>query len=139
VCPALLVLEPGATLSLSAPAAARQLVVPSSSSVAVWRSECFAALSRAGRCFGPPWALVACVHCSQHDSSQHERGSESLRSAPAVMCCILSPDSCVSSLQKLGMLPYVMGYRAGYKAATSADGPGGKGYDAAYRTGMQVD
>jgi hypothetical protein len=36
------------------------------------------------------------------------------------------------------MLPYVMGYRAGYKAATAADGPGGKGYDAAYRTGMQV-
>lgn len=44
----------------------------------------------------------------------------------------------VYALQKLGMLPYVMGYRAGYKAATSADGPGGKGYDAAYRTGMQV-
>ena len=46
--------------------------------------------------------------------------------------------ACSCPLQKLGMLPYVMGYRAGYKAATSADGPGGKGYDAAYRTGMQV-
>ena len=46
--------------------------------------------------------------------------------------------ACSCPLQKLGMLSYVMGYRAGYKAATSADGPGGKGYDAAYRTGMQV-
>ena len=36
------------------------------------------------------------------------------------------------------MLPYVMGYRAGYKAASAADGPNGKGYDAAYRTGMQA-
>lgn len=36
------------------------------------------------------------------------------------------------------MLPYVTGYRAGYKAAKAADGPGGSGYDAAYRTGMQV-
>ena len=39
---------------------------------------------------------------------------------------------------KMGMLPYVTGYRAGYKAAKAADGPGGTGYDAAYRTGMQV-
>ena len=38
----------------------------------------------------------------------------------------------------MGMLPYVTGYRAGYKAAKAADGPGGSGYDAAYRTGMQV-
>jgi len=38
----------------------------------------------------------------------------------------------------MGMLPYVVGYRAGYKAASAADGPGGSGYDAAYRTGMQV-
>ena len=39
----------------------------------------------------------------------------------------------------MGMLPYVTGYRAGYKAAKAADGPGGSGYDAAYRTGMQVN
>jgi hypothetical protein len=38
----------------------------------------------------------------------------------------------------MGMLPYVTGYRAGYKAAKAADGPGGSGYDAAYRTGMQA-
>ncbi len=38
----------------------------------------------------------------------------------------------------MGMLPYVTGYRAGFKAAKAADGPGGSGYDAAYRTGMQV-
>eukprot|EP00287_Rhodomonas_sp_CCMP768_P007575 CAMPEP_0196721486 /NCGR_PEP_ID=MMETSP1091-20130531/4022_1 /TAXON_ID=302021 /ORGANISM="Rhodomonas sp., Strain CCMP768" /LENGTH=68 /DNA_ID=CAMNT_0042062955 /DNA_START=191 /DNA_END=397 /DNA_ORIENTATION=- len=38
----------------------------------------------------------------------------------------------------MGMLPYVVGYRAGYKAASKADGPGGTGYDAAYRTGMQA-
>ena len=40
--------------------------------------------------------------------------------------------------QTMGMLPYVVGYRAGYKAAGTADGAGGTGYDAAYRTGMQV-
>ena len=93
VCRAFLVLEPGAMFSFSAPAAARQLVVWCASSVAVWRSESSAALSRAGRCFCPPWALVVCVSCSQHGSSQYERDSESLRPAPAVMCCILSPDS----------------------------------------------
>jgi hypothetical protein len=41
-------------------------------------------------------------------------------------------------VQDMGLLPYVTGYRAGYKAAKAADGPGGSGYDAAYRTGMQV-
>jgi len=63
-------------------------------------------------------------------------------------CCVADSCSCIARMtmsahahvrmQKLGMLPYVMGYRAGFKSATSADGPGGKGYDAAYRTGMQV-
>eukprot|EP00282_Hemiselmis_andersenii_P019169 CAMPEP_0172025216 /NCGR_PEP_ID=MMETSP1041-20130122/15771_1 /TAXON_ID=464988 /ORGANISM="Hemiselmis andersenii, Strain CCMP439" /LENGTH=68 /DNA_ID=CAMNT_0012680881 /DNA_START=6 /DNA_END=212 /DNA_ORIENTATION=- len=38
----------------------------------------------------------------------------------------------------MGLLPYVQGYRAGFKAATAADGSGGKGYNAAYRTGMQA-
>ena len=33
----------------------------------------------------------------------------------------------------MGLLPYVEGYRAGYKAAAAADGPGGKGYNAAVR------
>ncbi len=31
----------------------------------------------------------------------------------------------------MGLLPYVEGYRAGYKAAGAADGPGGSGYNAA--------
>jgi hypothetical protein len=31
----------------------------------------------------------------------------------------------------MGLLPYVAGYRAGYKAASAADGTSGKGYDAA--------
>ena len=75
------------------------------------------------------------------------RGAAGLGTAKAGRCnrrtgkaalpnCVTCACSC--PLQKLGMLSYVMGYRAGYKAATSADGPGGKGYDAAYRTGMQV-
>jgi hypothetical protein len=34
----------------------------------------------------------------------------------------------------MGLLPYVEGYRAGYKAASAADGPGGKGYNAAVRS-----
>jgi hypothetical protein len=42
----------------------------------------------------------------------------------SIVATPLAPDPPFGMIleQKLGMLPYVMGYRAGYKAATAADG-----------------
>lgn len=52
-------------------------------------------------------------------------------SVPRQHCHCMRSDDGVSAGSGMGLLPYVEGYRAGFKAASAADGPNGSGYNAA--------